>query len=78
MDWQHLFLEALPEVISSFRKGGLRRILDSLVLISEHFDVAQHRPVELSKGCFFVPVLNHDLTIGQDLFIIKTKNFNCG
>jgi hypothetical protein len=32
MNWQRLFLEALPEVISSFRKGGLRRILGSLVL----------------------------------------------
>jgi hypothetical protein len=42
-------------------------------LSSEHFDVAQHRPVEPSKGCFFVPVLNHVLTIGQDLFSIKTK-----
>ena len=29
--------------------------------------------IEGSKGCFFVPVLNHVLTIGQDLFSIKTK-----
>jgi hypothetical protein len=27
----------------------------------------------MPKNCFFVPVLNHVLTIGQDLFSIKTK-----
>jgi hypothetical protein len=29
--------------------------------------------LEGSKGCFFVPVLNHVLTIGQALVSIKTK-----
>jgi hypothetical protein len=42
-------------------------------LSSEHFHVAQHRFAELSKDCLFVPVLNHVLTIGQDLLSIKTK-----
>ncbi|HEX9665571.1 MAG TPA: hypothetical protein VGA95_03340 [Thermodesulfobacteriota bacterium] len=39
--------------------------LGSLVLSPEF--------IEGSKDCFFVPVLNHVLTIGQDLFSIKTK-----